>query len=157
MSNTKRYTVRGRTVFTEEQVQERIALAVALAGSRMPTKQEMRAQVFKDLGIPANTADSTPSRVNKLKDPFSSYLDRERADLCLGDLSDDELANAVFMHGNPYDRDREQTLLSGGIPSIAYVTAAKERIRWLSRQLNIALEREQKLLEEYGSEQRKEG
>ena len=44
------------------------------------------------------------------------------ADAKFGKMSDDELANAVFM----YDH-------RSGLSSIMYLTAAKERIRWLSR------------------------
>lgn len=64
---------------------------------------------------------STPGarwRENGEPDPHGKVYDCERAKLCHGQMTDDELANAVFMQ-----------------PSIDYLTAAKERIRWLSRQL----------------------
>lgn len=48
----------------------------------------------------------------------------ERAKLCKGHLTDDELANEVFLYNHRQ-----------GHESIAYLTAAKERIRWLSRKL----------------------
>lgn len=51
-------------------------------------------------------------------DPHGVRYDCERAQLCLGQMSDDELANAVYLD-----------------PSIGNLTAAKDRIRWLSRQL----------------------
>lgn len=74
---------------------------------------------------------STPSsRWKKMgeSDPHGTmYLEIERAKLTKGDLTDDELANAVFL----YDH-------RSGLQSIAYLTAAKERIRWLSRQLEAA-------------------
>jgi hypothetical protein len=61
-------------------------------------------------------------------DQFSKdYGTRTRADLCKGDMSDFALANAQFM----CDRN--------SLDLIAYQTAAKERIRWLSIQLARAL------------------
>lgn len=51
-------------------------------------------------------------------DPHEGMYDCERHELCKGDSTDDELANEVFLS-----------------PDIVNLTAAKERIRWLSRQL----------------------
>ena len=51
-------------------------------------------------------------------DPHGDQYNCERAKLCKGDLTDDELANAVYLN-----------------PGIGNLTAAKERIRWLSRAL----------------------
>ncbi len=48
----------------------------------------------------------------------------ERAKLCMGHLTDDELANEVFLYNH-----------RAGHQSMGYLTAAKERIRWLSRKL----------------------
>jgi|GEM_PF-6396649 len=48
----------------------------------------------------------------------------ERANLCMGHLTDDELANEVFLYNHRI-----------GLRSAGYLTAAKERIRWLSRKL----------------------
>lgn len=56
-------------------------------------------------------------------DPHGLRYNRERASLAMGHLTDDELANDVYLHAD-------------GISSIAYLTAAKDRIRWLSRQLD---------------------
>lgn len=63
-------------------------------------------------------------------DPHGSYYNGERAALAHGRLTDDELANAVFMC------DHRTSL-----ESIGLTTAAKERIRWLSRNLNAAMAR----------------
>lgn len=52
------------------------------------------------------------------QDPHGQRYDCERAKLAMGHLSDDELANAVYLE-----------------PNIMTLTAAKDRIRWLSRQL----------------------
>lgn len=51
-------------------------------------------------------------------DPYDSRYDCERSELIGGNLSDDEVANAVFM-----------------APDIHTTTVAKDRIRWLSRKL----------------------
>lgn len=51
-------------------------------------------------------------------DPHGTDYDRERARLAHGDMSDDQIANAVYLD-----------------PSIGHLTAAKDRIRWLSRRL----------------------
>ncbi|WP_088100311.1 hypothetical protein [Xanthomonas retroflexus] len=69
-------------------------------------------------------------------DPNGTRYDCERAALVMGDLTDDELANAVFMHGN--ERQTMADLVGGATPAIAYLTAAKDRIRWLSRALAAA-------------------
>ncbi len=69
-------------------------------------------------------------------DPHGTRYDCERSELAMGSLSDDELANAVFIHG-----DRNLTfaqMSSGELPGSAYLAAAKDRIRWLSRALAAA-------------------
>lgn len=69
-------------------------------------------------------------------DPHGTQYDCERRALALGDMTDDELANAVFMYGDK--RPSVDDLMRGVLMPIAYLTAAKERIRWLSRQLEAA-------------------
>lgn len=73
-------------------------------------------------------------RENGEPDPHGSYYDRDRAQLTLGDLTDDELANAVFMHGDGKPSIAEIIAGTAKMP-IVYLTAAKERIRWLSRKV----------------------
>lgn len=67
-------------------------------------------------------------------DPHDTRYNCERAALCMGDLSDDELANAAFLN---YDRrpSFEDLVAGKGLMPIAYMTAVKDRIRWLSRAL----------------------
>ncbi len=66
-------------------------------------------------------------------DPHRDRYNCERAALALGHLTDDELANAVFMHGDsPLNVD---AVLRGEPSGHTYLVAAKDRIRWLSRQL----------------------
>lgn len=70
---------------------------------------------------------STPAarwRDNGEPDPFGDRYDRERASLCGGHMTDDEVANAMYLD-----------------PGIANLTAAKDRIRWLSRALEAAISR----------------
>lgn len=76
-------------------------------------------------------------RESSEKDPHAGKYDGERAQLCMGDMSDDVLANAVFMFGDGrYHQPRPEDIVAGkSSSSIAYLTAAKERIRWLSRTL----------------------
>lgn len=69
--------------------------------------------------------DTPPSKwfAEGKEDPHSSdHIGKYRKDLCMGHLTDDELANAQYLC------DRKSLDL------IAYQTASKERIRWLSRQ-----------------------
>ena len=67
-------------------------------------------------------------------DPHGSYYDRERAELPLGDFTDDELANALFMYGDTKPSIAEVIAGTAKMPSV-YLSAGKERIRWLSRKL----------------------
>lgn len=70
-------------------------------------------------------------------DPFVDYIDMPRNKTMLGNQSDDELANTVYMYGNSQlDGRTLQAIIAGLQPSAsAALTAAKERIRWLSRKL----------------------
>lgn len=52
-------------------------------------------------------------------DPHGDEYTGMRSELCMGHLTDDEMANALFLG-----------------PSIENLTAAKERIRWLSRSVH---------------------
>lgn len=67
-------------------------------------------------------------------DPHGTRYNCERAALTLGILTDDELANGAFL---AYDRQPSvDELLSGkGFTPIVWMTAVKDRIRWLSRKL----------------------
>lgn len=89
---------------------------------------------------------STPAatwRVEGEADPHGSTYDCERAALCMGKLTDDELANGAYMN---YDvRPPLQDIIAGTASSpIAWMTAVKDRIRWLSRKLVAA---DQEILE----------
>lgn len=60
---------------------------------------------------------------------------KERQDLTLGSYTDRELANAVFIYGNSTP-SIESMIDGSAIMPIVYLTAAKERIRWLSDKLD---------------------
>lgn len=64
-------------------------------------------------------------------DPFDGRYDVARADLPMGDVTDYTLANNVYMYGNM--KPTIEDMMNGHMP-IIYLTAAKERIRWLSYQ-----------------------
>lgn len=80
---------------------------------------------------------ATPSshwRAEGQADPHAGHYDCERAALAMGNLTDDQLANAAFMFYNDYPS--LQDVLDGkAFQPIAYMTAVKDRIRWLSRSL----------------------
>lgn len=93
----------------------------------------------KELRCPHLTPDAL-WRLNGEEDPHNDAYDCERNALTLGHLTDDELANAVFLHHNDHPTPME--ILAGVATSgIVYLTAAKDRIRWLSRQLAKANQR----------------
>jgi|GEM_PF-2046141 hypothetical protein len=72
------------------------------------------------------------------RDPHGDRYAFERAALALGNLTDDELANAVFLHGN--EQPTMADMAAGkALAGIVYLTAAKDRIRWLSRALADAI------------------
>lgn len=83
---------------------------------------------IKQLATPAATW-----RANGEPDPHGTQYDCERAGLAYGNMTDDELANAVFMHDH---RNFDIAAAQRGEPtSVALLQAAKDRIRWLSRKL----------------------
>jgi hypothetical protein len=75
-------------------------------------------------------------RENGEKDPHGTRYNCERAELALGKLSDDELANGAFMN---YDTRMSVEDMMNPKPGqhmpIVWMTAVKDRIRWLSRRL----------------------
>lgn len=70
-------------------------------------------------------------------DPHGDRYSCERSALSMGDLTDDELANGAFMN---YDAPLNLEGILAGTHSapIAWMTAVKDRIRWLSRSLTDA-------------------
>ena len=101
-----------------------------------------------DLIVAADALESqaaTPSshwRAEGATDPHAGHYDGERAALTMGNLTDDELANGAFMN---YDMPLNLAgILAGTHASpIAWMTAVKDRIRWLSRSLEKAAKAEQ--------------
>jgi hypothetical protein len=84
-----------------------------------------------------NPTPSSRWAANGEADPHGDRYKCERAELAMGDMTDDELANAVFMHGDTMPRIEDVIAGKAHMP-IAYLTAAKDRIRWLSRKLEEA-------------------
>ena len=82
-----------------------------------------------DGGTPANNRKETGE-----PDPFADYLGRKRSELPLGEYTDDQLANAIFMNYDVFPKVDDLLNGSAKMP-IVYMTAGKERIRWLSRQV----------------------
>jgi hypothetical protein len=74
------------------------------------------------------------------QDPHKGHYDKERSDLTLGKYTDDELANGAFMN---YDISPSvEDMISGKrFSPIVWMTAVKERIRWLSRALEKEIKR----------------
>jgi hypothetical protein len=83
------------------------------------------------IGTPASTW-----RANGEPDPHGTRYNCERASLVLGDLTDDELANGAYLY---YDvRMSVEDMLNpkpGQHMPIIWMTAVRDRIRWLSRAL----------------------
>lgn len=84
-------------------------------------------------------ADATPAAQWRDKgepDPHGNQYDCERSRLVLGQYSDDELANGAFLN---YDMPLNIAALQAGHKNyhspIVWMTAVKDRIRWLSRSL----------------------
>lgn len=112
------------------------------------TKSSTRANVLAELGVPVLLAGPTPSSrwfLEGREDTFPNLINKERGDLCLGDHTDDELANEVFLYGDMSSDDKHRAIMSGRPSSIVYLTAGKERIRWLSRHLEASLGNEKAL------------
>ncbi len=79
--------------------------------------------------------------INGQEDPHGEHyaVGVERSKLTLGDYTDDELADGIYLN---YDRKPNmEELTSGAITPISWATAAKERIRWLSRSLTETISR----------------
>lgn len=91
------------------------------------------------------SAPSTPAafwRDRGEADPHGKQYECERYALTLGNLTDDELANGAFMN---YDtRLSVEDMINpkpGQYRPIVWMTAVKERIRWLSRALDNVMEK----------------
>lgn len=80
------------------------------------------------------------------EDPHKGYYDGERSTLPMGHLTDDELANELYLKGDI--QPSIESLLSGkAVRPIVWLQAAKDRIRWLSRKLEYTLNENQRLRE----------
>lgn len=98
------------------------------------TTETFRTQLEKELPTPTPGAQWI---VNGEPDPFNGRYNCAREELAMGDTTDYALANECFLH---YDRvPSVQEMLAGTAKMpIVYMTAMKDRMRWLSFQLAIA-------------------
>jgi hypothetical protein len=94
-------------------------------------------------------AQKTPAakwRQEGQADPHGNHYNCQRAALTLGQLTDDELANGVFLHGNePLNINALLRKTPGYHSAVVWLAAGKDRIRWLSRALEESKAREQAL------------
>lgn len=118
----------GQAVTENANLLERVAMLTKELAAKDTRVADLLASGAGIDGAPAQ--QGTPAarwRANGEANPHQGQYDCERAQLAHGKLTDDELANAVFMcdHRTSFE-------------SIGWLTAAKERIRWLSRALAAA-------------------
>lgn len=123
---------------TIKDLQEKAKAVLVSIQTEQGSAEELGEEMFKIVHSLANMEISTPDavwRVKGEKDPHGTLYNGERAALMLGHMTDDELANAVYLHGNSHPHPND--IITGkAISGIAYLTAAKERIRWLSRKVH---------------------
>jgi hypothetical protein len=108
-----------------------------------PTDETRAASFASQIKIIIDEAARTPStpaaqwRGDGEPDPHDTRYNCERAQLCMGNLTDDELANGAFMN---YDQPLNipGILAKTHTSPIGWMTAVKDRIRWLSRRLEEA-------------------
>lgn len=125
-----------------EQVRHHIGAFLGACKDSGMQPEHVRAVLLEYLGMSEEEAKvaapaSTPGMlwaVAGKPDPHGSRYDCERAALSLGTISDDELANAAFLN---YNRQPSigQLMAGTALMPIVYMTAVKDRIRWLSRRL----------------------
>lgn len=115
-------------------------------------ERHARNKLLKELGITDLGAVSTPGARWMVEtgegSPFPDLINKERGSLCLGSYTDFELANEVYLKADMSDEQKVRNLIAGNVTPIALLTAAKERIRWLSTHLDAALSREEKLIQQ---------
>lgn len=102
--------------------------------------------ILAEESTPKQAASTPPNRwaEDGESDPHGTSYDCERAALALGKYTDDELANGAFMnYDRPMDIDRVLRRDPDYHTPIAWMTAVKDRIRWLSRALTKEQEKNQ--------------
>lgn len=128
-------------VFTREDMRQ------AIIRSRLDGKREY----MEHLGITKFNTDCTPANrwfLEGKEDDFPKLIDQERGSLALGNHTDDELASELFIFGDMTLEDKHRAMITGKPTSIAYLTAGKERILWLSRHLTASLASEKVMANE---------
>lgn len=107
-----------------KEVQANPEMLRSMNGNAIKHEMAIALDLVNSLGIAASDTPSSMWSVKGEVDPHAGKYDGPRQRLAYGNYTDDELANAVFLC------DHRQSL-----SSIGFLTAAKERIRWLSRKL----------------------
>lgn len=119
---------KSRGALLEQHIATSLGMQLLFAdGAEKPEAVRLRDELRERTSSSQWAANGSP-------DPHGDRYACERAALAMGDLTDDELANAVFMHGNEQPSIADLMAGKAFLP-IAYLTAAKDRIRWLSRAL----------------------
>lgn len=91
-------------------------------------------------------------RENGEPDPHGTRYECQRESLAMGGLTDDQLANGAFLnYDRPLDIHAIMTKQEGYASPIAWMTAVKDRIRWLSRQLFASQQRNNEQAVEYNA------
>lgn len=85
---------------------------------RRNCEDDVQIQIDKLEGVLRGSTPAAEWRIKGEPDPHGSHFDGERHDLAMGQYTDDTIANIVYLD-----------------PTLIHLTAAKERIRWLSRAL----------------------
>jgi hypothetical protein len=123
---------------TIKTLQEKAKTLLTAIQAEQGDAEELGTQMFEIVHSLSKLEISTPDAIWRVKgeeDPHGAMYNGERAALMLGNLTDDELANAVYIHGNAHPHPAD--IIAGkAISGIVYLTAAKERIRWLSRKVH---------------------
>lgn len=122
-----------RTTYQRQLSGDALAHVKKLYSEGLKEKSEVPVQL--------EAAKQTPSSLwakDGKPDPHGKLYDCERAKLAMGQLTDDQMADAVFIYGNSQPNFEDVVAGTAKMP-ISYLTAAKERIRWLSRALEKAL------------------
>ncbi|MBR8509620.1 hypothetical protein [Burkholderia cenocepacia] len=121
-----------RETITEENVQ-------AWLGAMLRDPQYAKTQPEPQAADERAATPAAKWRIDGEPDPHADRYDVERAALTLGMLTDDELANGAFMnYDRPMDIARSLSRDPDYHSPIVWMTAVKDRIRWLSRALEKA-------------------
>jgi hypothetical protein len=101
---------------------------------RIQNRRTKQMHIDEATSLPARTP-AAQWREKGEADPHGTDYDCERAKLTYGNMTDDEIANAIFMHDFRGPMDFQGIIDGTAHSGISLQQGAKERIRWLSRSL----------------------